>query len=144
MLLKPLTFHILYLHHRKILSPKSYCMCCNKEWLKCLYTCTDRETNFYLCSRISCWCNTVHTNYFVQVGDIQQSNAINWSLADVHQKHFYGCSNSYILLLSIYSSSLHLTISIFTGYPVKVRKTEEDYTYWECTSSESTVDICRY
>ena len=31
-----------------------------------------------------CRANTVHTNYFIPVGDNQQPNAINWSLADVH------------------------------------------------------------
>ena len=86
----------------------------------CIYAPTGKLTSTYAQEFPSCWCNTVHTNYFVQVGDTQQSNAINWSLADITQKHFYDCSESYILLLSIYSSSLHLTISIFTSYPVKV------------------------
>ena len=31
----------------------------------------------------SCRCNTAHTNYYVAVGDVQQSSAINWGLADV-------------------------------------------------------------
>ena len=31
-----------------------------------------------------CRCNTVHTNYFVPVGNNKVKNAINWSLADVH------------------------------------------------------------
>ena len=84
----------------------------------------------------SCRCNTVHTNYFVPVGDVQQSNAINWSLAGVlvllvdevvttfdilmypflaekrqclPQKLFHDCSLCYVLLLSTYSSPVHLT-----------------------------------
>ena len=76
---------ILHLYHRKILSPKSYSMCCNRVWLKCLYISTDRETTSTYAQQLpSCRCNTVHTNYFVPVGDVQQPNAINWSLADVH------------------------------------------------------------
>lgn len=31
-----------------------------------------------------CRANTVHTNYFIPVGDNQEANVINWSLADVH------------------------------------------------------------
>ena len=31
-----------------------------------------------------CRCNTVHSNYFVPAGNTKGTNAINWSLADVH------------------------------------------------------------
>ena len=66
------------------------------------------------------------------------------------QKLFHDCSLCYVLLLSTYSS-VHLTIYFekllfcnFYSYPVRIRNTDEDYTYQQFSSSESTVDICRY
>ena len=50
----------------------------------CISAPTGKLASTYAQELPSCRCNTVHTNYFVPVGDAPQSNPINWSLADVH------------------------------------------------------------
>ena len=47
------SIYILHLYHRKVLSLKSYCMCCNRVWIKRLCISTDRQAGLYLCSRTS-------------------------------------------------------------------------------------------
>ena len=50
----------------------------------CVSAPTGKLASTYAQELPSCRCNTVHTNYFVPVGDVEQSNPINWSLADIH------------------------------------------------------------
>ena len=50
----------------------------------CISAPTGKLASTYAEELPSCRCNTVHANYFVPVGDVEESNPINWSLADVH------------------------------------------------------------
>ena len=45
---------------------------------------TGKLASTYAIELPMCRCNTVHTNYFIPVGNTRQSNVINWGLSDVH------------------------------------------------------------
>ena len=56
--------------------------------------------------------------------------------------HCY-CEHIHLLLISLYVLKNYYS-AILTGYPVRIRNSEEGYTYQEFSSSESAVDVCRY
>ena len=45
---------------------------------------TGKLATAYAAEFTDCRVNTVHINYYIPVGNTNRSNAINWTLADVH------------------------------------------------------------
>ena len=50
----------------------------------CISAPTGKLASKYAIEHPMCRCNTVHTNYFIPVGNNKQRYAINWGLSDVH------------------------------------------------------------
>ena len=50
----------------------------------CISAPTGKIASKYAMECPMCRCNTVHTNYFIPVGNSKQWYAINWGLSDLH------------------------------------------------------------
>ena len=50
----------------------------------CVSAPTGKLASKYAMELPMCRCNTVHTNYFIPVGNTKQANAITWGLSDKH------------------------------------------------------------
>ena len=79
------SLHTIQLYHRQIVSLKTYCRLCTGIRFKRLHIApTEKLASKYAIEHPMCRCNTVHTNYFIPVGNNKQRYAINWGLSDVH------------------------------------------------------------
>ena len=50
----------------------------------CISAPTGKLASIYAKEYPDCRVNTVHSNYFIPVGNTNKNNDINWNLADVH------------------------------------------------------------